>query len=105
VRFDLLFYWLALALIPAVLANSRGRSPVGWFLLGVVLTPFLAIILVLVIADLSVDADRHAELVDAIGGVGPDPVDRLERLAALHDRGVLTDEEFEATKASALERL
>ena len=29
-------------------------------------------------------------------------VDRLERLAALHDRGALTDEEYEAEKALLL---
>ncbi|MGX9789330.1 SHOCT domain-containing protein [Mycobacterium sp. MMS18-G62] len=33
---------------------------------------------------------------------GSDPVDRLERLAALKDRGLLTDEEFEAQKRSIL---
>jgi hypothetical protein len=34
---------------------------------------------------------------------GPDPtVDALERLAGLHDRGVLTDEEFAQQKARIL---
>ncbi len=32
-----------------------------------------------------------------------DPVDRLERLAALRDRGVLSDAEFEAQKARILD--
>jgi hypothetical protein len=31
-----------------------------------------------------------------------DPVDRLERLADLHDRGVLTDDEFARQKAKIL---
>lgn len=33
---------------------------------------------------------------------GADPVDRLERLAALHASGVLADEEFAAAKARLL---
>jgi hypothetical protein len=33
----------------------------------------------------------------------PDTVDQLERLAALHAQGVLTDEEFAAQKARILE--
>jgi hypothetical protein len=43
----------------------------------------------------------------AVGGPTPaaraDPIDRLSKLADLHDRGVLTDEEFEAQKAKILE--
>ena len=31
-----------------------------------------------------------------------DPIDRLERLADLHDRGALTDAEFEAEKANVI---
>jgi TPP-dependent pyruvate/acetoin dehydrogenase alpha subunit len=31
-----------------------------------------------------------------------DPIDRLERLAALKDRGLLTDEEFEQQKRKIL---
>ena len=33
---------------------------------------------------------------------GPDPVDRLKDLAALHDAGSLTDAEFSAAKAKLL---
>jgi len=33
---------------------------------------------------------------------GADPIDRLERLAALKDRGLLTDEEFERQKRKIL---
>ena len=32
----------------------------------------------------------------------PDPIDRLERLAALKDRGLLTDDEFERQKRKVL---
>jgi hypothetical protein len=36
-------------------------------------------------------------------GADPDPLERLERLADLHERGALTDAEFEAKKAELLE--
>jgi hypothetical protein len=36
------------------------------------------------------------------GGGGNAQIDNLERLASLHDRGVLTDEEFRAQKAALL---
>ncbi len=32
----------------------------------------------------------------------PDPIERLKELGALHDQGVLTDEEFAAQKAKVL---
>jgi len=36
---------------------------------------------------------------------GSDPLDKLERLKELHDRGVVTDAEFEAKKADLLDQL
>lgn len=39
----------ALCVIPAVMAQHRGRNPILWFLLGIVTTPLLAIILLLVL--------------------------------------------------------
>jgi Short C-terminal domain len=38
----------------------------------------------------------------AADGPSADPLERLQKLADLHDRGVLTDEEFEAEKAKIL---
>ncbi|HUA10740.1 MAG TPA: SHOCT domain-containing protein [Solirubrobacteraceae bacterium] len=32
----------------------------------------------------------------------PDPIEQLKQIAALHDQGVLTDEEFAAQKAKLL---
>lgn len=45
--------WLAVSLIPAVLASKRGRSDIGWFLLSMVISPILATIIVVAIKDLS----------------------------------------------------
>lgn len=40
---------IALCVIPAVMAKRRGRNPVLWFLLGIVTTPILAVILLLIL--------------------------------------------------------
>jgi Short C-terminal domain len=46
------------------------------------------------------------ELMAQAGGAAapaaPDPMERLSKLADLHQRGVLTDEEFSAQKAKIL---
>jgi hypothetical protein len=38
----------------------------------------------------------------AAGGMGPDQMEQLKQLAALHEQGVLTDEEFAEQKAKIL---
>ncbi len=38
----------------------------------------------------------------AEGGMGPDQMEQLKQLAALHEQGILTDEEFAEQKAKIL---
>jgi hypothetical protein len=45
---------------------------------------------------------RHQISSSLIQPQKPDPIAQLEKLAALHDRGVLTDAEFQAEKAKLL---
>jgi membrane protease subunit (stomatin/prohibitin family) len=51
-------------------------------------------------------ADMQAQAAQAAAGAqaasAPDPTDKLTKLADLHDRGVLSDEEFAAQKAKIL---
>jgi hypothetical protein len=47
----------------AFIAQSRGRSPVGWFFVGMV-APCLGLILVLVLPDLKVQQERERRLAD-----------------------------------------
>jgi hypothetical protein len=44
---SLVFFWLVLALIVGIAANTRGRNGVAWFLLTVVISPLLGGLLVL----------------------------------------------------------
>jgi hypothetical protein len=39
--------WLGLAIATGAAARSRGRNPVGWFLLAVIFSPLLALILLM----------------------------------------------------------
>jgi hypothetical protein len=100
-----LWFWVALSLVPAVLANARGRNPFVWFLVSLAISPLLASILVFVFRDLALDAFRHQELVSAARQPEVDALDRLERLAALRDRGAITSQEYEAKKAQLLDEV
>jgi len=42
-----MFFWVVLAVIVGVAANTRGRSGLGWFLLALLISPVLAGLLVL----------------------------------------------------------
>lgn len=44
---EVLLFWGGLSVVVAVAANSRGRSPIGWFVLSVVISPLIAGLLVL----------------------------------------------------------
>ena len=48
----------------ALIANSRGRSAVGWFFIGALVPCFVGLILVLVLPDLKVDQERTRRLAD-----------------------------------------
>jgi hypothetical protein len=41
----LVLLWGIFAIVVAVAANSRGRNPLGWFLLACLISPLLAVIL------------------------------------------------------------
>lgn len=43
------FFWLLFAIVAGIAAASRGRSGLGWFFLAILISPLLALILVLVL--------------------------------------------------------
>jgi hypothetical protein len=45
--FEIGLVWLAGAVVVSILAGSRGRSSLGWFVLAVVFSPLLMLVLVL----------------------------------------------------------
>ena len=46
------FFWIFFAVLVGMFAARRGRSGVGWFILAAILSPLLAWLLLLVLADL-----------------------------------------------------
>lgn len=44
---EFVLFWLGLSIVVGVAANSRGRNPVGWTLLAILISPLLAGLLVL----------------------------------------------------------
>lgn len=106
-----LVLWALLALIPAAIANSKGRTVVGWFFIGMLISPLIAAVIVAILPSPRLDAQRHAELVAVASAATTvtrptaDAITDLERLAALRDAGVVTSEEFDAKKAELLARV
>jgi hypothetical protein len=60
---SLVFFWLVLAIIVGIAANTRGRNGVAWFLLAVVISPLLGGLLVLalprLVAPVTTDATNQ----------------------------------------------
>jgi hypothetical protein len=42
------FFWIAFSVVVGVAANARGRDGVGWFFLALLISPLIALLLVLV---------------------------------------------------------
>lgn len=112
----ILVFWLLLCILPAAIASSKGRSAVGWFLIGIIISPLLAAILVALLSSPAVEDRRHLELLEAARGgsratateptsPSADPVALLARLAELRDSGAISPEEFETKKAELLARV
>lgn len=108
-----LILWTVFALIPAAIASGKGRSPIGWFFIGVLISPILAAVIVAILPSPALEQQRHAELVAAASRsarpVGPDtqedPISVVARLAQLRDSGAITAEEYETKKAELLSRI
>lgn len=125
---EVIIGWVLLSIGVAALAQSRGRSAGGFFLLSLLMSPLLGLIVVLVLQDLKKkaeqdrqaehDHERRLEEIKAIAAprtstqtpvasqarqsVRGSVADELGKLADLRDRGVLTPEEFQEQKATLL---
>lgn len=128
-----LVLWTFLAAIMAAWANSRGRNGAGFFLISFFGSPLLALIILLVTKDLAAESEKekqrlldeakaneerareHEKQLESIRALRSEPaasahagrpsaVDELERLAALLEKGLLTEQEFQAQKAAVLSR-
>jgi Phospholipase_D-nuclease N-terminal/Short C-terminal domain len=113
--FFLFVIWIMLLLhvIGDIFRSSDlgGAAKVLWLIFVIVL-PYLGVFAYLMIRGGTMAERRMAEAKahdDAVrayvretAGTQPDPAAQIEQLAALRDRGVLSDDEFAAGKAKAL---
>jgi mannose/fructose/N-acetylgalactosamine-specific phosphotransferase system component IIC len=83
-----LLYLLFCALVGRF-ASNRGRSAGMWFLVALLISPLIALLIVLVMGE----GDR-APIVGA--------ADEIAKLAALRDSGAITPEEYEGQKQALL---
>lgn len=94
---ELIVIWLALCLIPAYIASQKGRSGAGYFLLGVVLSPLIALIVVVLVSNQSAAVGAQAAAGTPVAAASA--VDALTKLVALRDAGEVTDAEFQRQRA------
>jgi hypothetical protein len=104
--------WLLFSGAIGYLANSRGRSGFAFFALSIFLSPLLGLVIVLATSNLKEleerdrqrreDHERQFASIQVLAGSQKSIADELLKLAELRDRGVLTEEEFNAQKRSIL---
>jgi type VI protein secretion system component VasK len=106
----MLLFWIILDIFRSRDLSGWGKA--GWLIFIIVL-PFLGVLVYLIarggkmqerqVRDAQAqDQAFRAYVRDAAGTDGHDSADQLATLASLHDRGVLSDEEFQRAKASVL---
>jgi hypothetical protein len=88
-----LFLWLVPSTLVALRAETKGYSFWGFLLIGLFASWILSLIIILNLND------RH-KLTHV--NQHDDDIDQLERLGELHEKGILTREEFETKKAIIL---
>lgn len=121
------FFWLVCAVLVAVLANSRGRSGIGYFLLSIICSPLLGLLIVLLTRNLTVEDEKEAlrrkeqaaqleaqrmehekqlESIRAISASKPilptessvSVADEIRKLGDLKAAGLITEAEFQEQK-------
>jgi uncharacterized membrane protein len=123
----ILIVWFFFAVIVGFVANDRGRSGFGFFLLSLIISPLLVGIILLVMPDLAKAArqdeerakaeerraaeqrQEHEKQLEALRALKTDApsststADELTKLAALLKEGVLTQAEFDDQKRRLLQ--
>ena len=112
----LIVIWIICAVVCAVIAESKNRSAVGWFFIGLVLG-ILGVILVAVLPSPAQSVQPMAHCAQPsqnwpqsppkdLGTLGEQSVPAtIEAFALLHQQGILTDDEFSAKKQELLSRV
>ncbi len=105
--------WLLITIFADIFRSDiSGWAKAAWILFVIIL-PFLGVLVYLIAnggamrdraieAQAAKEAAQAAYIQEAAGTSGDSTADELQKLAALHSEGALTDEEFAAQKAKLL---
>jgi hypothetical protein len=122
---ELLVVWVIFAVIVGAAASGRGRSVAGWIVLAILISPLLALILLVVMPNLRDQRARdaaHGQQLQQLAAIAagqtaaPQPISApaesrenpmvtLTTLADMRDRGLITIDEFVAKKVELLARV
>jgi Short C-terminal domain/Phospholipase_D-nuclease N-terminal len=112
-EFAILFLWIWVAVgVVFDIFRSRDLSNWGkaWWMLFIIIIPYIGVLAYLIVRGHTMHEHREHDLAQAEafqrfesgGGASASRVEELAKLADLHDRGKLTDEEFDRAKAKLL---
>jgi hypothetical protein len=112
-EFAILFLWIWIA-VGVVFDIFRSRDLSNWakalWILFIIILPFIGVLAYLLVRGHTLHEHQEQDRAQAeafqhfqaTGGARSSRVDELAKLAELHDRGKLTDSEFEQAKAKLL---
>ena len=112
-EFAILFLWLWVA-VGVVFDIFRSRDLSNWgkalWMLFIIIVPHIGVLAYLLVRGHTMHEHREHDRAqaeafqrfEASGDASRSPVDELAKLAELHDRGKLSDEQFEQAKAKLL---
>jgi len=112
-EFAILFLWIWVA-VGVVFDIFRSRDLSNWgkalWMLFIIIIPYIGVLAYLIVRGHTMHEHHEQDLAraesfqrfEAGGGASASRVAELAKLAELHDRGKLTDEEFEQAKAKLL---
>jgi hypothetical protein len=110
-EFAILFLWIWVAVgVVFDIFRSRDLSNWGkaWWMLFIIVIPYIGVLAYLIVRGHTMHEHReqdaaHAQAFQRFEATGsPSRVEELAKLAELHDRGKLTDEEFARAKVNML---
>ncbi len=104
--------WLLISVFGDIFRSDlSGWGKAGWTIF-VILVPLLGVLIYLIVhgGDMQERSVRDAVAADAaqreyirsVAGTSPSTADELEKLAALRDQGVISEQDFDAQKARLL---
>ena len=87
---EILIIAMLIGLIPAFIANSKGRSFLGWWIYGTLLF-IIAFIHSLFISSIKTEASAQG----SINTYKDSASERLKELSKLREKGMITEQEFQ----------